>query len=198
MSEVATVGHSTHSEEQFIELLRRNSITAVADVRSAPFSRYNPQFNREALKTALKQAGIGYVFLGRELGARSDDPRHYEGERVVYRRLALSTPFQEGIDRILAGMRKERIALMCAEGDPITCHRTILVARELAQRGIKVEHILADGTVESHEQALDRLMRELRIDPDDLFAARAELCERAYREQERRIAYTRSDIAAAE
>lgn len=198
MSEVATVGHSTHSLEHFIELLRGNGITAIADVRSAPFSRHNSQFNREPLKFALKRANIAYVFLGKELGARSDDPRHYEGGRIIYRRLALSAPFQEGVGRILAGMRLERIALMCAEGDPITCHRTILVARELADRGVKVEHILADGTVESHEEALDRLMRELRINPDDLFAVRAELCERAYYEQEKRIAFSRSDIAAAE
>jgi uncharacterized protein (DUF488 family) len=194
MSKVRTIGHSTHSIEHFLELLRRYGVNAVADVRSSPFSRYSPQFNREPLKAVLKQAGVAYVFLGKELGARSDDPCHYNAGQVIYERLAMSALFQEGIGRIIAGAQTHRTALMCAERDPITCHRTILVARELVKRGVEVEHILDNGTVETHDEALGRLMQELRIDPNDLFLTRAELWDRAYREQEQRIAYSKPDV----
>lgn len=198
MSKVTTIGHSTHSIEHFVSLLQGNNVTAVADVRSSPFSRYNPQFNQGSLKATLKRAGIAYAFLGKELGARSSDPCHYDAGRVVYGRLTTSTLFQEGVSRVLAGASSHRIALMCAERDPITCHRTILVARELAVRGVDIDHILANGTIESHKEALDRLMRELHIDPNDLFAARSDLCQRAYHEQEQRIAYVMPDVVAAE
>ncbi|PXA83812.1 hypothetical protein DMC47_42155 [Nostoc sp. 3335mG] len=198
MSRVLTIGHSTHAIEQFVDLLRQNDVTAVADVRSSPFSRHNPQFNQGSLRVALKQAGIAYVFLGRELGARSDDPRHYESGRVVYERLARSALFRSGIERVTSGASNHNVALMCAEKDPITCHRTILVARALTDRDIGVDHILADGTIETHEAALDRLMRELGMDPNDLFATPAELRERAYLDQEHKIAYTKPEDVAAE
>lgn len=198
MSTVSTVGHSNHSLERFLDVLQRNHVTAIADVRSFPFSRHNPHFNQQPLRAALKQAGVAYAFLGKELGARSDDSRHYSLGRVVYSRLADSSLFQSGINRVLAGMKTHRLALMCAERDPITCHRTILVARDLIRRGIEVEHILSDGSVELHDQSLDRLMRELRIDTHDLFATRTQLCDRAYREQEKRIAYVKHEVVAAE
>ena len=82
---IYTIGHSTHTSEAFLELLRKHNVTAVADVRSAPFSRFNPQFNKDALQGTLGEHGIKYVFLGRELGARSDDPACYENGRVLIR-----------------------------------------------------------------------------------------------------------------
>lgn len=190
MTDIATIGHSTHAIDHFLSLLTRNGIDAIADVRSSPYSRHHPQFGREALKAALKEVGVAYVFLGRELGARSDDPRHYEDGRVRYDRIAAGGPFRAGIDRVMAGAAQRRIALMCAERDPLTCHRTILVARALVERGASVRHVLADGSVETHERALDRLMGTLGIDPRDLFASPEVLRDRAYAEQEARIAYT--------
>jgi uncharacterized protein (DUF488 family) len=86
--EVLTIGHSTHPIETFLGLLHQHGVTAVADVRSAPYSRFNPQFNKDALEHDLKEHGIRYVFLGRELGARSDDPSCYDKGRVQYGRLA--------------------------------------------------------------------------------------------------------------
>jgi uncharacterized protein (DUF488 family) len=148
-SAVFTIGHSTHPIETFLELLRAHAVTAVADVRSAPFSRFNPQFNEDALAHSLKTADIAYVFLGRELGARSDDPACYEQGRVHYGRLAKTALFQAGLGRVLHGSEKQRIALLCAEKEPLDCHRTILVARALTERGVAVEHILADGRLES-------------------------------------------------
>ena len=191
MTEIWTVGHSTHSADDFITLLRDAGITAIADVRSSPYSRHNPQFNREALKATLKRHDIDYVFLGNGLGARSDDPRHYDGDRVVYARLAESDAFAKAIDRLLTGARTFNVALMCAERDPLTCHRTILVARVLAERGIAVRHIGGDGDIETHEAALERLMLTLRMNPNDMYTPRDALIREAYREQESRIAYVR-------
>lgn len=198
MNKIMTIGHSIHPIAEFLDLLSENGVTAIADVRSSPFSRHAPQFNRDALKLALKQAGIAYVFLGNRLGARSDDPCHYDRGKVVYERLAASAGFREGIDRLLAGAETYRVALMCAEKDPLTCHRTILVSRSLVEQGIAVDHILADGQVETHEEALVRLMHELGIGEKDLFASPAELREKAYREQEDRIAYVKPHAEAAE
>ena len=128
---VFTVGHSTHALDDFLALLLRHGITAIADVRSSPYSRMNPQFNRETLHAALKGAGIAYVFLGAELGARSRDPDCYEDGKVQYDRLARTAAFQRGLARVQQGAAQYRLALMCAEKEPLDCHRTILVARHL-------------------------------------------------------------------
>src|SRR5437016_2803886 len=107
---VYTIGHSTHPLENLVALLLRHGITAVADVRSAPFSRFNPQFNKDALNRDLNESGIAYVFLGRELGARSDDPACYADGRVQYARLAETELFRRGIDRVVRGAEEHRIA----------------------------------------------------------------------------------------
>jgi uncharacterized protein (DUF488 family) len=190
-----TIGHSTHPAERLIELLRQHGITAAADVRSAPYSRMNPQFNRETLRATLKQSGIAYVFLGEELGARSDDPACYEDGKVQYDRLAQTAVFKKGIERVRGGMRRYRVALMCAEKEPLSCHRTILVARHFEAAGVRVAHILSDGSVETHEQALSRLVGLLGLPGEDMFRSRAEVVEDAYRTQGARIAYEKKDAA---
>jgi uncharacterized protein (DUF488 family) len=186
---VYTIGHSTHEPERFVELLRAHSITAVGDVRSHPYSRMNPQYNREPLRAILTAAGIAYVFLGRELGARSEDPACYEGGKVQYERLARTELFQSGLDRVREGMSRFRLALMCAEKEPLECHRGILVARELEAAGIGVRHILADASAESHAEAMARLRELLGLPASDLFRSEAEVLEDAYRMQGARIAY---------
>lgn len=186
---IFTVGHSTHSAEKLRELLLRNGITAVADVRSTPFSRHNPQFNQQTLQADLKRAGIAYVFLGRELGARTDDSSCYVEGKVQYDRLAQTAPFQAGLERVARGSAEHRIALLCAEKDPLTCHRTILVCRHLAARGIDVQHILADGCLESHDAAMTRLLAELGMAEGDLFRSREDLIREAYARRGDQIAY---------
>jgi uncharacterized protein (DUF488 family) len=109
---IFTVGHSNHPLEHLIGLLRRHGVTALADVRSTPYSRTNPQFNREHLSEALKAAGIVYVFLGKELGARSEDPACYENGKVLYDRLARTDLFRSGIERVLEGAGKFRLVLI--------------------------------------------------------------------------------------
>ncbi|MBK8482301.1 MAG: DUF488 family protein [Proteobacteria bacterium] len=192
---VWTVGHSTQTLDDFVVLLRRHEISVVADVRSAPYSRFSPHFNKDALQRGLKANGIKYVFLGRELGARSDDPTCYEHGRVQYARLAKTELFQQGLDRLIRGASEHRIAIMCAEKEPLECHRTILVARALVARGVEVDHILASGQVESHGDAMVRLLRVVGIPREDLFRSEDELIEEALARQEERIAYVDEKLA---
>lgn len=191
--EVFTVGHSTHSIERFIELLLCNQIQVVADVRSSPFSRFNPQFNRKELQESLRQAGIRYVFLGKELGARSDDPTCYVADKVQYDRLAKTALFQSGLDRVIEGSSKFRVALMCAEKDPLECHRTILVARELVKKGLAVTHILESGACELHGDSIKRLVTALGMSLDDMFRSQQDVFDNAYARQAGKIAYDQSE-----
>lgn len=194
---VLTIGHSTHSFDELLNLLRQHGVTALADVRSTPFSRFNPQFNKETLAQSLKAHGIKYVFLGRELGARSDDRSCYENGRVQYARLAHTELFRRGIDRVMRGSHNHRIALMCAEKEPLECHRTLLVARALVENGIAVHHILADGRLETHGDAMLRLLSILGFPREDLFRSRQELLAQALALQEERIAYVDETLASA-
>ncbi len=184
-----TIGHSNHEIERFVLSLKTNGVTAIADVRSVPASRYSPQFNREPLRRALADVKIGYAFLGSELGARSDDPTCYANGKVRYERLAQTAPFMDGMARLLQGARKDVVAVMCAEQDPLDCHRTLLVAQQLVFRGAGVDHILSDGRVEPHADALMRLRILHRVADPDLFRSDEELLEEALAKQESRIAY---------
>ena len=192
---VYTVGHSTHTMEKFLELLRKNGITAIADVRSRPFSRYNPQFNKEMLAPALKGAGIAYVFVGKELGARSEDPACYEHGQVRYDRLSETHLFRLGIERVLKGARQYRVSLMCAEKEPLECHRTLLVSRALEREGASIFHILADGTVEDQSETMSRLLDLVDLPQEDMFRSRAELVSQACQLQERKVAYVDAELA---
>ncbi len=192
---VLTVGHSTHTIEIFLALLAQHEVTALADVRSAPYSRVNPQFNREALEQSLIAHGIKYVFLGRELGARSNDRTCYENGRVQYARLARTDLFRSGIERVIRGANDYRIVLMCAEREPLECHRTLLVARALAELGIVVQHILADGRLESQEAAMERLVNVAGFSHQDLFRSRDDLIAEALVRQEERVAYVDKKLA---
>lgn len=193
---VLTIGHSTHSLEAFVALLQQHGVTAVADVRSTPYSRFNPQFNRETLEQSVIAHGIEYVFLGRELGARSDDHSCYENGRVQYARLARTDLFRSGIERVVRGANDYRVALMCAEKEPLQCHRTILVARTLVELGVVVQHILADGRLESHEATMERLLDVVGLLHQDLFRSRDELIAEALVRQEERVAYVDEKLAA--
>jgi uncharacterized protein (DUF488 family) len=189
---IHTVGHSNHPIERFLGLLQPHGITAVADVRSTPYSRFNPQYRREKLQAALAEVGIQYVFLGEELGARSQDPACYDPDgRVSYTRLAKTLLFRKGIERLKTGMVEHRISLMCAEREPLECHRTILVSRELVREGVAVTHILGDGSLETHEHAMQRLAASLKLTDTDLFSNPADLVEQVYDLQAARIAYVK-------
>jgi uncharacterized protein (DUF488 family) len=176
-----------------------HGITALCDVRSMPFSRINPQFNRKDLKKVLNANGIEYVFLGKELGARSENDDCYVNGKVQYDRLAHTDLFKQGIQRVQKGMESYRIALMCAEKEPLECHRTILVSRHLTECGIDVQHIHGNGKLESHEDAINRLALMLRLSQADMFKAPPpDVLAAAYRKQEERIAYEKIEEAPAQ
>jgi uncharacterized protein (DUF488 family) len=192
---VYTVGHSNGTAEHLLELLREYGVEAVVDVRSQPYSRYNPQFNREEIAAFLKSSSVEYVFLGRELGARSDDPSCYREGRAQYSLIAKSALFASGIQRLLAGMERFRVAIMCAEKDPIGCHRTILISRHLHEMGIDVRHILENGSLEDHETLLVRLLALHGMQENNLFHSKDELTAMAYEMQAKQIEYSASEAA---
>lgn len=185
-----TIGHSTHSLDAFFELLKRRGVTAVADVRSRPYSGRLEHFNREPLSRQLEAVGIKYVFLGQELGARRDEIECYVGDVADYGRIASLPRFREGLSRLKHGARKYQIAIMCAEKEPLDCHRTILICRQLRHE-FEIAHILSEGTVEEHKQTERRLVQEMKVcrtlfEPD---LSDDDLVQRAYDERARQIAY---------
>ncbi len=187
MNPLFTIGHSTHDFPRFLGLLIQHGIEIVADVRSRPFSRL-PWFCRPALEQELKENGIRYVFLGQELGARRDERECYIGKRADYDKIAQTPLFLKGLERLKVGIEKCRIALMCAEKDPLDCHRTILVCR-YAKEFSDVSHIHADGHLEPHELAETRLLMRYHEDAYDLFRSRIEQLNEAYKRRGEEISY---------
>jgi uncharacterized protein (DUF488 family) len=158
-SRVLSVGHSHHDLLRLIELLRAAGAETVADVRSSPFSRRLPQFNRPELELGLKAAGLAYVFLGDLLGGRPRQAELYDDEgRVDYRRVRATAFFRRGLERVERVREKYRVALLCAEEDPLDCHRGLMIAPALVERGIRPGHLRGDGRVETTAALEDRLL----------------------------------------
>jgi uncharacterized protein (DUF488 family) len=141
-----SIGHSNADIHAFIDLLRRHEIAALVDTRSQPYSRYNQHFSRESLKHSLEEAGIEYLYLGKELGGCPRNPAlHFQTGKVDYDLVAQSSLYLAGVERLLALASDRRAAFMCAEADYKSCHRYWLITRTLTQRGIEVRHILRSG-----------------------------------------------------
>jgi uncharacterized protein (DUF488 family) len=187
--EILTIGHSTHTLDGFLALLRGAGMTAIADVRSFPYSRYSPQFSRDALALSLREAGIAYVFLGRELGGRPASDALFCDGVADYERMAATTEFAAGLDRVIEGAARYRVALMCSERDPLDCHRCLLLGRRLRDRGVAVAHILADGSLQPHWAVEDRLLEVTGLRDDDLFAPASERLSNAYLLRSRKVAF---------
>ena|SRR6266511_388301 len=146
---VYSVGHSNHQISDFIDLLHRHHIELVIDIRSQPASRHAPQFNRAALKQRMREARVGYLFMGNELGGRPPEPEFYDSEgRVLYGAVAGSPRFRLGIRRVMDLSARKRVALVCTEEDPTSCHRRLLVGRVLMGAGLTLGHIRRDGRLE--------------------------------------------------
>jgi uncharacterized protein (DUF488 family) len=149
---ILSIGHSNHAIERFVALLREHGVAAVADVRSRPYSRWVPHFNKAALSSALAAAGIRYLFLGRELGGRPEGDEYYDDDgRVDYARRARAPDFAAGIERLLHVARQGSTAILCAEEDPRRCHRRLLVTPALLAHGAEVIHLRGDGRAEPEE-----------------------------------------------
>jgi uncharacterized protein (DUF488 family) len=188
-----TIGHSNHPIERFLALARGAGITAIADVRSTPASRRYPWFNQTRLAPRLAQESIAYVPLGEALGGRPRDPRLYRDDGVAdYDAMARTDEFRAGLDRVAEGTRRYRVCLMCAEREPLDCHRCLLVARALAERGFVIGHVLADGAVEPHRQTEERLLK-LTCPSADLFADRDQRVAAAYARRAGAAAYRRPE-----
>jgi uncharacterized protein (DUF488 family) len=171
MGTVYTIGHSSHSVELFTELLTKHAIQVVVDVRSAPYSRYAPQFDHDLLPRSVNQAEIKYLFLGRELGGRPDRREYYDADgHVLYSRMTADSLFVAGIERLERGIGEFRVALMCGEEDPAHCHRRLLVGRVMIERGHTVLHIRGDGRVESEEDVARESGKSLVNEQPALFA----------------------------
>jgi uncharacterized protein (DUF488 family) len=189
-----TVGHSTLDVERFLDLLRQHDVTDVLDVRSQPYSRYVPRFNREALTASLASSGIEYHFLGREFGARSPDPDAYDDDgRVRYAAIRGTSAFEQRLlEVITAADAGRQQALLCTEADPADCHRSVLVAHAFYESDLPVAHIRADSRLEDHRELLERISG-----PPDLFAAGdEERYARGLAQRERAIAYVDPRLAS--
>ncbi|SCB10622.1 DUF488 family protein [Rhizobium hainanense] len=194
--EVLTIGHSTLPYERFIDLLRQASVTAIADVRTSPYSRHFPHFNRDTLRDELRQDQVAYVFLGEELGGRPKEKRFFCDGVADYEKMAETEAFARGLDRVIEGAKKYRIAMMCSEHDPLDCHRCLLVSRALHQRGVAVRHIVSGGEIVDHRQIEAQLMEMSGKSDVDLFDPPAKRLAAAYRDRAMKVAFSeRQDTA---
>lgn len=191
MRRLYTIGYSKYDLMSFIRALKAHKADAVADVRSSPFSAFKSEFTREYLQGALQKAGISYVFLGKELGARRAEEECYVDGAASYRLIEKTPMFAKGLERINKGLERYKIVLLCAEADPLKCHRDILVCKNLKRDDIDICHIRFDEGDESNDDAEKRLMRECALDEADLFFGKEEALERAYRTRGKEIAYRR-------
>ncbi len=185
--DLLTIGHSNLSADRFMALLTSAGVTAVADVRSIPFSRWCPWFSAKALAQRLAGEGIAYIALGEQLGGRPRDPTLYRNGVADYEAMAARPEFVAGLERVVDEIARHRVCLLCAEREPLDCHRCLLVGRALAGRGLTLGHIRADGTIEPHAETEDRLLA-LAGDEADLFRGRAERLAHAYRRRAQAVA----------
>ena len=175
MKPIKTIGHSNHPIERFVELLKMGGVALLVDVRSMPYSRRFPQFGKERLAKSLAAAGIGYVHES-ALGGKPEDGGGYDA-------LAERPAFRDALGRLVERAGETTLCLMCAEKEPLDCHRTVLVSRRLAERGVAIEHLLADGTVKPHGEIEEALLK--KGGGDDLFEDRMARLARAYSARER-------------
>lgn len=186
-TDLFTIGHSNLPADHFLARLREHGITAVADVRSVPFSRRYPWFSGRILAERLQSQGIAYVAMGDSLGGRPADPALYCDGVADYQAMAETDEFRAGLGRVMADMRKRRLCLMCAEREPLDCHRCLLIGRALARQGCSVGHILGNGTIEPHAATEERLLATAGGSPD-LFGNRDLRLADAYRRRTRKVA----------
>lgn len=198
MGTIFTIGYSSYSVEEFVNTLINNEVKALIDVRSSPYSKMYSDFNKEHLKRYLNSKSIYYVFLGDECGARASETSCYTNGAVDFNCVSALPRFKSGIKRITEGASKFNIAMMCAEKDPLTCHRTILVTRNLKKYNYPIKHILADNIVETHKQLEKRLLKLFDLDQTHFYKTKKELLDEAYDMQASKIAYRPSEQEAGE
>jgi uncharacterized protein (DUF488 family) len=185
--DLLTIGHSNLPADGFMALVQGAGVTAIADVRSVPFSRRFPWFSGPKLAARLQAADIAYLPFGDALGGRPREPELYCDGVADYEKMAAAPQFRAGLDRLAETMQRFRSCLMCAEREPLDCHRCLLIARALAERGFALGHILIDGTIEPHAATEDRLMGRVG-GSNDLFGDRTARLAQAYRGRAGKVA----------
>lgn len=191
---IFTIGHSNHPSDKFVGLLEDHEISAIVDVRSSPYSQFCPHFNQEPLRNLLNDKNIHYVFMGKELGARRTERDCYTEGKVKYNKIAEQPLFHTGIERMKEGAKKMKIAMMCSEKDPLTCHRTILIARVIKGEFSPINHILEDGSLENHKDSEQRLLKEHNLEHSDLFMSNDQRLTKVYADREEIIAYKEDSL----
>ena len=199
--ECFTIGHSNHETNRIIDLLKTHKINCLCDVRSSPYSKFTPQFNKENLDAELKKEKILYVYLGNKLGGRYlDSALLYPNGVVNYNKVMEQEEFCAGINRVIGNIKKGlRIALMCAEKNPLDCHRFLLVARALAHKGVRVKHILESGEVILNEDLEKQLLQKYKNEFDQFSLFQENLSEEktieeAYQRRNREVGFTAERI----
>jgi uncharacterized protein (DUF488 family) len=188
-----TIGHSNIPIDRFVALLQQVGVTALADVRSVPLSRRFPWFSRNNLANSLAREGIDYAAMGDVFGGRPRNERLYRDGIADYEAMAKEPQYQNALARLMVQTVRSRFCLMCAEREPLDCHRCLLVARSLAERGVTVGHILYDGAIEPHANTERRLVA-LAGEACDLFAhGQRERLAAAYRRRAHAVAYRRKE-----
>lgn len=168
---IMSIGHSNHALDVFIALLMQHRVGVLVDVRSRPHAKYATHFDQQPLREAVVAAGVKYLYMGREIGGQPDDPSFYDADgHAMYNRMAESPKFIEGIERLMRGAREHRIAIMCSEEDPASCHRRLLIGHALAARGVALDHIRGDGRLQTEEE----LVLDETGGQGDLFAGQEE------------------------
>ncbi len=186
-----TIGYATKPFDVFVSQLKQHAIDVVADVRSVPFSKVFVDYHQTALEKSLPIADIKYVYLGNELGPRSKDPSHYDASgQVQFSALMQSPLFLQGIKRLTTGLDKGfRVALLCAEKDPASCHRSLLISYFLhREKQLEIQHINFMGELESQQQLEQRLVAMQNLSAD-LLTSPAELTDLAWQQQLKQTSY---------
>ena len=167
---VYTIGYSGFSIDDFVTTLKKHNISLVVDVRSSPFSSYFPQYNRDSLEIFLKMHGIYYRSYPSEFGARQNDRKYYCKEGYLdFEVFSRSEPFLKGISKLCNSMEQNyTFTLLCAEKDPICCHRTILVARAFFERGYNVVHLLTNGKTITQQEINKQLIEKYYPNRDQM------------------------------
>jgi len=155
---ILSIGYSNRPWEEFEKLLTTYQIQYLIDVRSRPYSKYNPDFNRDSLELHFKSHRVRYVFMGDQLGGLPEDPLCFTDGKVDYDKCKIKESFIAGINRLVTAYEKDlQVVLMCSEGKPQDCHRTKLLGEMLRDRNIEMQHIDENGQLMSQTEVLSKI-----------------------------------------
>lgn len=189
-----TIGHGRTDLRTFILTLLKYKVNCIVDVRSSPYSKYSPQFNREAFQPELAKHNISYKWFGKSLGGRPDDPSVYDNDGIVdYERLVRTKVFSDGLQQLEELSIPFNVAIMCSEHDAMKCHRFLAISRELSRRGYRVYHIVDLKQIVKQPEMEDKLMKihfgeNIQM---DLFSSNDDTLEQSYNKQSKNCAYRR-------